>query len=36
MDGLFTLDGEMHAASRECGPVTITTGGTLNFLRIDD
>jgi diacylglycerol kinase (ATP) len=36
MDGLFTLDGEIHEASRQHGPVTITTGGTLDFLRIDD
>jgi hypothetical protein len=36
MDGLFTLDGEMHQASREKGPVTITNGGNLDFLRIDD
>ncbi len=34
MDGLFTLDGEMHHASREHGPVTITNGGTINFLRV--
>jgi hypothetical protein len=36
MDGLFTLDGEIHRASREQGPVTITNGGNLDFLRIDD
>ena len=36
MDGLFALDGEMHQASREHGPITITNGGNLDFLRIDD
>ncbi len=34
MDGLFTLDGEMHPASRDYGPLTISNGGTLEFLRI--
>lgn len=36
MDGMFTLDGEMHQASLEHGPVTITNGGHLNFLRFQD
>ncbi len=35
MDGIFTLDGEMHPASRNYGPLTISNGGTLEFLRID-
>lgn len=34
MDGLFTLDGEMHRASTDHGPITISSAGTLNFLRI--
>ncbi len=34
MDGIFTLDGEMHPASREYGPLSISNGGTLEFLRI--
>jgi len=34
MDGIFTLDGEMHPASREYGPLSIGNGGTLEFLRI--
>jgi hypothetical protein len=34
MDGIFTLDGEMHPASREYGPLTISNGGTLEFLSI--
>jgi len=34
MDGPFTLDGEMYQASRECGPVTISCGGTIEFLRM--
>jgi hypothetical protein len=34
MDGLFTLDGEMHRASTDHGPVIISSAGTLNFLRI--
>jgi diacylglycerol kinase (ATP) len=35
MDGLFALDGEMHPASREHGPITITNGGNIDFLRMD-
>jgi hypothetical protein len=35
LDGLFTLDGEMYRASREHGPVTVTNGGQLNFIRLD-
>lgn len=35
LDGLFTLDGEMYRASREHGPVTVTNGGELNFIRLD-
>jgi len=34
MDGPFALDGEIHHASREVGPITITHGGTIDFLRI--
>jgi hypothetical protein len=34
-DGTFTLDGEMYQASRETGPLTVSTGGELEFLRID-
>jgi len=34
MDGLFTLDGEMHPASREYGPLHISNGGTIEFMRI--
>jgi diacylglycerol kinase (ATP) len=34
LDGTFTLDGEMHQASREHGPLTITNGRTLEFVRI--
>ena len=34
LDGMFTLDGEMHHASREHGPLTISNGGTLEFVRI--
>jgi len=34
MDGLFTLDGEMHHASRVQGPLTISHGGRLEFLRM--
>jgi hypothetical protein len=33
-DGLFTLDGEMHRASREQGPLTISNGASLEFVRI--
>jgi diacylglycerol kinase (ATP) len=34
LDGIFTLDGEMHTASREHGPLRISNGGTVEFLRI--
>ena len=34
MDGIFTLDGEMYPASREYGPLSISNGGALEFLRI--
>jgi len=34
LDGTFTLDGEMHHASREHGLLTITNGSTLEFVRI--
>lgn len=34
LDGTFTLDGEMHHASREHGPLTITNGSTLEFVRM--
>jgi hypothetical protein len=36
MDGRFTLDGEIHEASLARGPVTISNGGNLDFLRMDD
>ena len=36
MDGIFTLDGEMHQARREHGPLVISNGGNLEFLRIPD
>jgi hypothetical protein len=36
LDGTFTLDGEMHQASREHGPLTISNGATLEFVRIGD
>lgn len=32
-DGIFTLDGEMHHAAREHGPLTISNGGMLEFVR---
>ena len=34
MDGTFAVDGELHHASREYGPLTISNGGELEFLRI--
>lgn len=34
LDGTFTLDGEMHQASRAQGPLTISNGTTLDFVRI--
>ena len=33
-DGTFTLDGEMHRAERGRGPLTLSNGGTLGFVRI--
>ncbi len=34
LDGMFTLDGEMHGASRAQGPLIVSNGGTLEFVRI--
>ncbi len=34
MDGAFTLDGEIYHASGEHGPVTISNGGNIDFIRI--
>lgn len=33
MDGPFTLDGEIYHVSRESGPVRVTVGGRVSFLR---
>ncbi len=33
LDGPYTLDGEMYQASRAAGPVIITDGGTITFIR---
>jgi hypothetical protein len=34
LDGPYTLDGEMYQASRAAGPLTITDGGTVTFIRL--
>jgi hypothetical protein len=34
IDGAFTLDGEIYHASRAHGPVTVSNGGELEFIRI--
>ncbi|HYQ91616.1 MAG TPA: diacylglycerol kinase family protein [Candidatus Competibacteraceae bacterium] len=34
MDGLFTLDGELHQADSRIGPVVIGQGGPVSFLRL--
>ena len=34
MDGTFTLDGEMYQASTGNGPLTVSSAGELEFLRI--
>ncbi|MFO1433490.1 MAG: diacylglycerol kinase family protein [Candidatus Competibacteraceae bacterium] len=34
MDGLFTLDGELHQADSRAGPVVIGQGGPVFFLRL--
>ena len=34
LDGPYTLDGEMYQASRAAGPVTITDGGPVTFIRL--
>ena len=34
LDGPWTLDGEMYQASRAAGPVTITDGGPITFIRL--
>ncbi len=34
LDGPYTLDGEIYQASRATGPVTITNGGTVTFVRV--
>ncbi len=33
MDAMFTLDGEMHHASREQGPLIISDGGSIDCIR---
>ena len=35
LDGAFTLDGDMHQAAIQNGPLTISTAGELEFLRPD-
>jgi diacylglycerol kinase (ATP) len=34
LDGPYTLDGEMHQASRKAGPVIITDSGPVTFIRL--
>jgi hypothetical protein len=34
LDGPWTLDGEMYQASRAAGPVIITDGGPVTFIRM--
>jgi hypothetical protein len=34
LDGPYTLDGEMYQASRTAGPVTISAGGPITFIRL--
>lgn len=34
LDGTFAVDGELYHASREYGPLTVSNGGNLEFLRI--
>ena len=34
IDGAFTLDGEIYHASTEHGPVTVSNGGDIEFIRI--
>jgi len=34
LDGSFTLDGEMYQARKDCGPLIISNGGELEFIRI--
>jgi len=34
LDGPYTLDGEMYQASRRAGPVIITDGGPVTFIRL--
>ncbi len=36
LDGTFTLDGDMHEASSAAGPLTVSNGGELEFIRIDE
>jgi len=36
IDGAFTLDGEIYHASREHGPVSVTSGGNIEFIRLGD
>jgi len=35
MDTTFTIDGELYQASREHGPIRVSQGGTIEFLKID-
>jgi diacylglycerol kinase (ATP) len=34
LDGPYTLDGEIYEASRATGPLTISDGGTVTFIRL--
>jgi hypothetical protein len=34
IDGAFTLDGEIYHASTDQGPITVTNGGDIEFIRI--
>jgi diacylglycerol kinase (ATP) len=34
LDGPYTLDGELYRASQAAGPVSITDGGTVTFIRL--
>ena len=34
MDGMWTLDGELYQATASDGPVTITSGGDVTFVRL--
>jgi len=34
MDTIFTIDGELYQASREHGPIRVSHGGTIEFLKV--